>query len=324
MIAGEKNQGEFIQNREKATDGKVHIEEKLTLDIPEVPRFCDEMKESEKGYVQIDKDCRLYVEQEGEGAPIVLLHGGPGTTHHGFHPEFSQLADSNKVISYDQRGCVLSGRHEGEGYSIDQAVEDLEKLRKTLGLKSWTLLGHSNGGLIAQEYARKYPENCKGLILTCANAGLPGLDRDMDILADEEINQINTIFNNSDLIDQQKVYNALLNGFWKRQLRYKPTPKEMAQVALYESDIDKTDGKKIGENADTYDLEGVFKDLSIPTLILEGEYDTTWHTDKAKKLQENHPNAKMVMFEDSAHNPFKDQPSRFFEEVRGFVGGLPD
>jgi len=316
---------EPIQNREKVSDRVVHIEDEIVPNIPAVPRFCEQMEESERGYVQVDGDCKLYVEQEGAGEPIVLLHGGPGATHHYFHPHFSKLADSARVISYDQRGCGLSNRNEGDGYSIDQAVDDLENLRKALGIDRWTVIGHSYGGLLAQCYAKKYPQSCKGLVLTCASPGVLNLEpgRSNAFLSENESKKIGSIHSNPNLTEPQKVYNAFLNGDWKRQDLYKPTREEMAQFALYEWDNDPDFRNNVSQEAGTYDLEGAFKDCPIPTLIAEGGKDMTWNTDKAGKFHQNHPNAQMVTFDNSAHYPFKDEPETFFNELGDFLKKLP-
>ena len=328
-LIGEKQkmtEGEPINNREKASDKKVHIEDRLILNIPETPRLCSQIDSLERGYVQVDENCKLYVEQEGKGEPVVLLHGGPGATHHYFHPHFSKLKDSAKVIYYDQRGCGLSDRNKGDGYSIDQAVDDLENLRKSLGIDRWTVLGHSYGGLLAQNYAKKYPQSCKGLVLTCATPGILNLEagRDGTFLSEEEKQKIESIHSNPNLSESQKVYNAFLNGDWKRQNLYKPTREEMARTALYEWDHDSDFRNSVAQEAGNCDLKGVFEGCPIPTLIIEGRQDMTWNTDKPEKFQQNHPNAKMVMFESSSYNPFQDEPERFFKELKSFLGGLSD
>jgi pimeloyl-ACP methyl ester carboxylesterase len=50
------------------------------------------------------------------------------------------------IIYYDQRGCGISEYRDGKGYSVDQAVDDLERLRETLKIKQWSVLGHSYVG----------------------------------------------------------------------------------------------------------------------------------------------------------------------------------
>ena len=80
-------QKENFQAKETVLDGKVHIEEELITDLPKVTRLCDEMDLTKH---RIDV-CggEIYCDELGDGIPLVLLHGGPGATHHYFHPEFS-------------------------------------------------------------------------------------------------------------------------------------------------------------------------------------------------------------------------------------------
>lgn len=75
--------------RETFQDMKVNIEDEVVTDLPEVLPYCDEL-DLDARFVNIG-DCNIWVEEEGEGVPIVLLHGGPGGTHHDFHPTFQGL-----------------------------------------------------------------------------------------------------------------------------------------------------------------------------------------------------------------------------------------
>lgn len=158
-----KLQTQITWNQERARDGIVHIEKELVRDIPQVPRLCDQM-DIVKHRVNVS-DCNLYCEGEG------LLHGGPGATHHYFHPSFSRAKDFAKIIYYDQRGYGISDYKKGKGYSIEQAVDDLENLRKSLKINKWVVLGNSYGGLLAQCYVVKYPERVLGLALVTSKAG---------------------------------------------------------------------------------------------------------------------------------------------------------
>jgi hypothetical protein len=126
---------------ESILDRVVHIEPELFTEIPEVPRWCDRFGLQSR---RIDVGgAELFVEIEGEGTPLVLLNGGPGGTHHYFHPWFGHAAQFSRVIYYDQRGCGLSDREPGEdGYSVDQAADDLEVLRRALGFDKWVVLGY--------------------------------------------------------------------------------------------------------------------------------------------------------------------------------------
>ena len=159
-----------LTSRETVLDRCVRIQEEMHWEIPDVPRLCDSLP-LRKTRIDIG-GCQLYVEEEGRGIPIVLLHGGPGSTHHGFHPHFSRAAEFARVIYYDQRGCGLSDYEMGDGYSVEQAAADLDALRQALGIQQWIILGHSYGGFLAQYYTTLYPEPVSGLVIVTGSTGL--------------------------------------------------------------------------------------------------------------------------------------------------------
>jgi proline iminopeptidase len=321
-------QSEGLQEKETILDRKVHLEQKIILDIPQVPRFCEKMN-IEKKRVNIG-DCELYCGIEGAGMPIVLLHGGPGATHHYFHPYFSQAKGFAKIIYYDQRGCGLSDYEPGEGYTVDQAANDLENLRKALKIEKWIVLGHSYGGLLAQYYTQKYPDNIAGLVLVGSSLAMQvslNPTRQFDFMSKEErakIKEIRAKAANDELTVGQNIFNAFLNGDWKRQCYYKPSRERIAQIALYEWQHDKNFNQIMSIDSDKIDLKGAFNNCPIPTLIIEGKWDLTWNTDKPEKLHQNHPGSQLIMFENSSHNPFEDEPEKFFSLLKSFVSDLKD
>ena len=101
-LAGLENAPAEDEQRESVLDGVVYIEPELITEIPAVPRWCDRL-ELERRRVDVG-DAELFVEVEGSGIPLVLINGGPGGTHHYFHPWFSRAKDYARVIYYDQRG----------------------------------------------------------------------------------------------------------------------------------------------------------------------------------------------------------------------------
>lgn len=324
-----------LGKRETVLSRVIHIEKNLILEIPKVPRLCDALK-LKKSRVKVG-DCELYVEEEGKGIPIVLLHGGPGATHHYFHPSFSQAKKFARIIYYDQRGCGISDYKPGKGYTVDQAVEDLESLRKALGIGKWVVLGHSYGGYLAQRYAMTYPENISGLILMTAMPGLPGKlsgTRQYDYISDQEKQRMREIRQEISKLRQDKkltpdkslellVYNNHLNGDWKRQSYYRPTTDEFIYGASCEWKQDADFNSVMSQDAGKMNLEGAFKGCPVPTLILESKWDLTWTADKPDIIHQNHPGSQMITFEQSGHSPFADEPERFFRELKTFVKNLP-
>lgn len=323
-----------VEKRETVFDKVAYVEKDLRLTIPDIPRLCD-APNLLKSRIDVG-DCELYVEQEGKGIPIVLLHGGPGATHHYFHPFFSKAAKFARVIYYDQRGCGISDYKPGSGYTVDQAVEDLETLKKALGFEKWVVLGHSYGGYLAQRYAMKHPESVMGLILLTAATGLVGKvegTRQYDYISDAERQRMRDIGRElNDLVKEKKippekylellVYNRHINGDWKRQSYYRPSMDDLARMALYEWKQDSDFNSRMSQDMAQVNLEGAFAGCPIPTLIMESKWDLTWTPDKPEVLHQNHPGSQMIVFEKSGHSPFADEPDEFFPALSTFMKSL--
>src|SRR5271155_1774375 len=90
------------------------------------------VKHPSGSYAQVN-GARLWYETEGQGEPLILIAGGPGDSHAVFHPFFSRLADSRRVVYFDAFGVGKSSRARSKKeYSFARDVEDLEGLRKAL------------------------------------------------------------------------------------------------------------------------------------------------------------------------------------------------
>src|SRR5215210_2521163 len=137
---------------------------------------------------------RLYYETFGDqNAPaVVILHGGPGLGDcRDQIRDLGALQDEFRLLFYDARG---SGRSEEKPpYTHDQWAADIDELTRQVGIDRFALIGHSYGGIVAQEYALRHQDRLVGLVLvdTAAStvdneesirralaAGLPGIVED--------------------------------------------------------------------------------------------------------------------------------------------------
>jgi len=125
---------------------------------------------------------------------LLLLHGGPGATHEYFESFDSFLpAAGIEYYYYDQLGSAYSDQPDNpELWEIDRFVEEVEQVRQALGLNkdNFFLLGSSWGGILAIEYALKYQEHLKGLVISnmvssissyneyAENVLMPAMDQD--------------------------------------------------------------------------------------------------------------------------------------------------
>jgi proline iminopeptidase len=128
------------------------------------------------GWLELGDGHRMYYEQSGraEGLPVVFLHGGPGGG--GCSPRHRQLFDpgSHHVVLFDQRGCGRSvPRGAVQHNSSDRLLDDIEALRKKLGISRWLVFGGSWGAGLALAYAAAHPAACLGLVLRGVFLGRP-------------------------------------------------------------------------------------------------------------------------------------------------------
>lgn len=312
-------------NQETILNNISHVEDSIYYKIDSLPPLCD-ILDMKKQFVDIG-DSQLYCEIEGKGPPLVVIHGGPGGTHHYFHPWFSEAANFSKVIYYDQRGCGQSDFNPGkEGYSFEQAINDLDKLRQKLGIDKWIVCGYSYGGAIAQFYTATFPQNTLGMILIGASPMLKDSaiydSRQGDYVSDEErikIQDIYKLYGSGQINLRQLLYNKAINGDWKRQNFYRPTNDEINRASLYEWVNDKGFNRIMSSSFSKYNLKGVFDSCPISTFICEGKWDLTWSSEKKNLLKKNHPNAEFILYEHSGHSIFYDEPNLFFSALKKFV-----
>ena len=194
--------------------------------------------------------------------------------------------------------------------------------------------GWSYGGGLAQIYATKHSEHVLGLILVTATPGFSvESNRQFSMLSEKEKNERKEmaarIYKKSkeedwsfEKFNRVYTYNKFLNRGWKLQGYYRPTGYEAATMALYVGCCDKAYCEEMNLSFDNYDLSGAYEGCPIPTFIFESSNDMNWDEGKPELLLKNHPNAKMIMFDESAHCPFADEPDKFFASLEKFVKNL--
>jgi len=322
--------------QETVFDRKVQIIDTL-MEVPVVPRLEESLHM--EGHLELVGDVNLWVEQIGTGTPLVLVSGGPGTSHHYFHPHFQEAARFSRLTFYDLRGVGLSDPSPDELYSMEQAVDDLDLLRQKLGIDRWVVLGLSFGGAIAQVYALNYPEHLLGLVLV--SSALPmsidiGLgSRQYTFQSEEERARIAEIYTvngeraipvHSDQVtpamQRKMLFNAFMNGDWKRRHLQKWTERDIAMYARYEFVHARNYYTAMLQDYFTYDLTDLFLSCPIPTLIFEGNWDMAFSADKAQIMFDQFPKADHQFFEQSGHIPYEDEPERFMAALEQFLRDL--
>jgi len=118
-------------------------------------------------HLQTESEHRVYVEESGnrDGIPVIFFHGGPGS---GCNPNHRRYFDPGEyhIIIFDQRGCNRSTpQGEVRNNTTQLLLDDVEQIRKRLGIDQWLLFGGSWGATLALLYARQHPQRVTGMVL---------------------------------------------------------------------------------------------------------------------------------------------------------------
>lgn len=275
---------------------------------------------------------RLYARILGEGEPLLVLHGGPALSHEYLFPGLSPLADVAKVVFFDQRGCGRSSKPKDGRYDMAAMAADVEDVRRSLHLGRVNLLGFSFGGMLAQEYALRFPRSLRRLII--AGAGPSGADVNRR-LAEVKAAALPHV---REIVDRFEALGPFTGDAYPPEYAaaadeaYRPysfhrlsgPPPEVAEVLGHLSfDVYKVLWGDRGEFAVT----GVLRDwdrledlaeIQVPTLLLIGRYDLT-SVETAVEMGRRIPRSRVVVFEESGHFMYLEEPEKFLREVRSFL-----
>ena len=121
----------------------------------------------DKRFLNVGDGHRIFCEQCGtpDGVPVVVLHGGPGG---GCSPSMRRFFDpqSYRVVLFDQRGCGRSRPHASvEANSTWHLVDDIERIRESLGIDKWIVFGGSWGAALGLIYAQRHAQHVAALVL---------------------------------------------------------------------------------------------------------------------------------------------------------------
>jgi proline iminopeptidase len=233
-------------------------------------------------------DTRLWIEEEGAGEPVLLLAGGPATSHVVFHPVFGALAGSHRVIYLDYRGRGRSEPVE-DSRTITFAgdVADVTGLIRALGLGPVNVYGFSYGGMVAQSLALDHPELVKRLVLANTihspemwQRNHENINRELELQYPEVWDQIlalraEGVLSTDPRVQQLYTVHSRLCRFYDPDNASRvPSEPGSKNAALYPvfvgEDVEFFIG---GEVARLPDFRQRLGELRIPVLILAGRFD---------------------------------------------------
>lgn len=266
-----------------------------------------------------------------EGAPLVCVHGGPGFTSYYLEP-LHELSSDLPVILYDQAGCGRARREGGRKlFSIDGFVDELEDLRRELGIEKMSLLGHSFGGVIIGEYALRYPERVERLVFACVSIDIPRWIEDGQRLVGQLPLMQKMILREGERSGSTNSppYITALGAYYQKHIYGSEQVSDEIRRSEAEADA-QTYQIVWGANelvvnglVRDYNLAPRLSELRCPCLFLCGRFDeaTPEAHDHFASLV---PGARARVFERSAHHPFATERAESLRVLRDFLSGATE
>lgn len=248
----------------------------------------------------------LYYEEQGEGAPLILLHG-LGANRAMFKREMEHWGASYRVIGLDSRGHGRSGKP--AEFTLNDHIEDTVALLDHLGIQKAHVLGVSMGSYIAQGIALAHPDRVEKLVLVVSKAhGKTSSTQEMIEQHAEELGGV----------DEQQYPDILFKYMFHDQEAVKEWQEELWQT---EQELSLAEMAAANKALAGFDFRAALPTVAAETLVISGTYDGLNPPERGKELASLIPNARFIEFENSGHAPNAEEPERFMETVQEFLEG---
>ena len=260
---------------------------------------------------------RIVGERKDNGkAPLICLHGGPGSTHN-YYEVLDNLADDDDrmIVMYDQIGCgnsYLDGHPELWNQKV--WLDELDALRKHLGLDVCHIIGQSWGGMMQIAYAIDYkPEGVKSFIISSGHPSSSMWER-------EGLRRIKMM--PQDMQDAiNHAYDAAVAEYMDRYCNYwlgedAPECCKRPKKSGSESYVEGWGPNEFAPTGTLKDFEYVDRlgEIEIPSLICSGISDLCSPL-IAKTMADGIPNSKWILWERSRHTCFVDRHDDYCKEI---------
>ncbi|AWP47829.1 proline iminopeptidase-family hydrolase [Levilactobacillus brevis] len=283
--------------------------------------------------LQLKNGFHLFTRTVGHG-PIKLLclHGGPGSNHTEFENFAAELGEDRvQVTMYDQLGSFFSdqpdfSRPENQHFlTLDYYLSELEEVRQQLGLDQFYLLGHSWGGLLAQEYALKYGQHLKGLVVMSMIDNIAEYTVHINALRAATLTASQVAYmqgiEHAEAFDDPE-YQALVDVLNRQFVCRHPEkgPRQLVATTatqVYNHFQGNNEFVMVG-TLNGWDRRADLHTITLPTLLTFGEYDTM-PLATARRMQQALPHARLVLTPDGGHCHSIDNPPAFFQNLGQYL-----
>jgi proline iminopeptidase len=279
------------------------------------------------------RDTEIYFDVDGTGLvpdgagmrdkPVAfVIHGGPGSDHSGFREPLAPLTRTLQLVYFDHRGSGRSARGDKSKYTLDENVEDMEALRRHLGLGRIATIGTSYGGMVAMVHAARYPDSVSHLVLVVTAAHSGFIAKSREIAASRGTPQQRALCDDLyagrlDAPEKLRDYHHHMGPLYSR--RYDPagSTERLARAVHSPEPLNAAFGP--GGFMHTMDLRPQLAAIKAPTLIIAGRHDWICAPEFSEEIHRLIPGSVLHIFEDSSHSVRVDEPDRLRSEIAAFI-----
>ncbi|HYK17753.1 MAG TPA: alpha/beta hydrolase [Bryobacteraceae bacterium] len=286
----------------------------LALLLAAVPVRAEEPQDARITNAGLEIHYRVF----GTGAPILILSGGPGFDCDYLIPLAGDLGKTHRAILVDLRG---TGRSVPVAISHDTVnlkltLSDLEAVREQLGLRRWTVLGHSAGAVLAMAYATNYPASIQSMLLV--NSGpirRASGAAEMDNLAMHLTPQEREEMARSGAKDFGSLFKFLVPGYFYDRAHIAELPPVFSPANFHEATANLMAADLF---AGSGDLRSGLKDFSQPVLVIAGRQDPC---DPAMQYEIHLAlkNSTLRLLDKCGHFSWIEQRDEFYSVVSEFL-----
>lgn len=282
------------------------------------------------GYIPV-KGGRVWYRMNGSehvgNIPLLVIHGGPGFSHHYLEP-LTDLARDRPVILYDQLDSGNSDRPaDPANWTVERFVSEVDSVREALGLHELFILGSSWGGTVAAEYAMRRPRGLVGLVLASPLISTPRWIADNTGYRNQlppEVREVLDRHEEAGTIDSEEYLEAVMVFYRRHLCRLDPWPDyvnrafELANLDVYVTMWGNTEFNATGTLKD-YDGSSRLEHIAVPTLYTCGEYDEATPA-ACRQFSSLTPGSDVRVIPDASHMAFAEQRGLYMETLRQFFG----
>jgi len=268
--------------------------------------------------LKTDDGASIFIREIGTGDTVLVLHGGWGAEHSYLIDPFLKYTNQAHFIFYYQTGSLRS-KCEDSLISIENHVQDVERIRVALGVDKLIIVAHSMGGFIAMSYLQKYPNHIKGLILidpVPAKSNVKALTEDIQASALkrwERQNVIDTLFAHGLQLKINKDYSSKQKGLWHRITFSAINIHDIKNWRKVKGEFywnDKIAMLAANSGPQEWDFTIQMKKSNLPIFVIEGDDDYLPY-DFQKQWLSLVPNAELKLIPNAGHLCWIDQPQIF-------------